>query len=264
MDQQQKIEAFNEVLSSIYQRNSWAMEKVSEWGKNKVKNDEVIIVTYSTGGSSGGNCYGGYTSRFDDSESEQIDSLVGNMSFCYDIDESLGKLYSKKDVEAVCTKFAEDIINGYSYFADYEEGYDYYGNYRSYKVASIDIAEFFEKVLNKEDFALFKTVFDERRIEQEKQDRIAKNLDTLKKINEQLAAFSQTQEKNRINLAKEIQHTEVLLEKLKKNLAGFDQQSEKESKQLIKQQKNLEQNLQADGFDYQAQAQNQTSKKKKK
>jgi hypothetical protein len=264
MDQQQKIEAFNEILSGIYQRNGWALEKVSEWGKNQVKNDEVIIVTYSTGGSSGGNCYGGYTSRFDDSESEQIDSLVDNMSFCYDFDEALGKVYTKKDVDAVCTKFAEDIVNGYSYFADYEEGYDYYGNYRAYKVASIEISAFFEKVLSHEDFALFKTVFDERHLEQEKQDRIAKNLEALKKVNEQLDEFSQTQDKNRANLEKEVQRTEALLEKLKKNLSGFDQQSEKESKQLIKQRKSLEQNLEADGVDYQAQAQTHANKKKKK
>lgn len=192
-----------------------------------------ILVEVTSGGSSGGDCYGGYTSRYDKDNYEMKSELSDDISYKLRfLCEHLGVNQDKLNKAVYET--ASDLVYNHSSITDTQEGGDYYGNHTNYCLYEVNILNFLENLVSANTFSElqnFASSYKEHADIELEAKKIKEHELTLLNLVENFAKKSdEEKEKLKTDLANyknKVIHTENLL-------AGFDLKMSKDKKDLEK------------------------------
>lgn len=201
-----------------------------------------VLVKCSPGGASGGNCYGGRSSDYYNSDSQQESELKSEIS--YQLRELCQLLnIDKKSFEDACQESASNLIGGYSYLDERSDSSDYYGNYTSYRVYQVDILKFFKPLINETNQREFEVLQGYIANYSQQQDIIFKEnvrISEINTLNEKIKNFDKEKNTQLTRLKTDIKDTNNRLTQLMKNLDDFEKNSEKERHSLEKKLKDLQ------------------------
>lgn len=214
-----------------------------------------ILVKNSPGGSSGGDCWGGYTSRYDNSQEEQISELYTEIKYKLDpLAEIIG--LNNAVFDKACSQKAQEIQ--YSEIgSDEDSGGDYYGNYIKYCIFEVNIINFFKPLISEitnakiNDFHYdiskvkekFESVKGFAANFKQKQDVlfVAKvKTQRQQELEDKIKNFDDTKKKAKDNLYKNITHYRESLNNLTSQLDQFEEVSNKELKKLKSELTNIQ------------------------
>ena len=215
-----------------------------------------ILVKNSPGGSSGGDCWGGYTSRYDNSQQEQISELYNEIKYkLRDISDALE--ISEPLFDKSCSEKAQEIQ--YSEIgSDEDSGGDYYGNYTKYCIFEVNILNFFKPLVSKiinaqiNDFhhdtpkvkANFEVLEGFAANFKQKQDVLftAKvKSERQQELEDKIKNFNDTKKKAKDTILKNIAHYRSALDSLTSQLDKFEDVSNKNLKKLKDDLKSIQQ-----------------------
>jgi hypothetical protein len=197
-----------------------------------------IIVKVSSGGSSGGDCWGGRSSSYDNSESEIKGDIVSELS--YYLKENLGL----SNVDDLLSEIAEELYSG-GYFDTSSDYGDYYGNYTSYTCYLLPFKTLFEKLkekslISEEDLDLCNTVFEEKSNEKAKELFITTTNNQFRELSESIAKFNQTKDDELNKIKNELKNARSIVERLEKKLDSFEKDKHQEHNRLLSRKSKME------------------------
>ena len=114
---------------------------------------ESMLVKAYIGGSRGGDCWGGHTCEYEESERNIIDSLASSVKYTL-------MHYFEDYIMVVPEEVIKEHISSYSrydYIAKNNDCSDYYGNYSEEALYEIPIYPLMKKLLDNEHFQIFKS-----------------------------------------------------------------------------------------------------------
>lgn len=234
-------EVWQAVLSYIYQSNSSVMTNMS----GSESYTDLILMSYRSGGSSGGNCYGDHTSSYSTDYSERASDLEGEFYFLEDLKTYIKQHGSKEQKEYFKEKIPE-IINNYTqslthdYIDEYETDCDYYGNYSAYHIVGANILNVMRDLLLPEDFTQFETVYEAMKPVEEHRLLIEHNLENYQEVVKDIDNFETTTRVQKAELEKNIKKQKDYLSTLEKKLTNFDKAAAKQKQVLENKKANLE------------------------
>lgn len=195
---------------------------------------DCVLVEASAGGSSGGDCYGGYTTRYDKNDSDIESDISDEITYKFrDLFHQLG--LSDEQLRKAAEEKASNLVSSYSHIADTDEGSgDYYGNYTSYRLFEVNVISFLEDLVDEntlhelQEFAS-DYVNDEDKKLHAQQLKLEENNLLL-----QLDNFDKKSQENKEKLKTDLSNYKKKITLTEKQLAGFDLQMTKDKKDLQK------------------------------
>lgn len=192
-----------------------------------------VMVEVTSGGSSGGDCYGGYTSRYDKNDADMQEEMFDEILYKFK-DLCLNFGISQESFKKVAKEKTENLLSAHSHITDTDEGGDYYGNYTSYRLYEINVLNLLDGLLDDNTF------HELQEFASDYSEKADKNLQQQQLKDEEINLLAQVEnfdnksdeEKTKLktNLAdykKKVVHIEKLL-------AGFDLKIAKDKKNLEK------------------------------
>lgn len=212
---------------------------------------DSVLVKNSPGGSSGGDCWGGYTSRYDNSQEKQTYDLYIDIKYKLN---PLAELIGLSDdvFDKASSDKAQEIY--YSDIGSTEDNDgDYYGNYTKYAIFEVNILKFFKplvleftKNLNR-DNSKVKTNFEvlEGFMANFKQKEDVLFVAKVKnqrqeELEDKIKTFDVNKKKAKDDIKNNIIRYKQILEGFTSGLENFEQVSSKELKKLKDELKSIE------------------------
>lgn len=229
-------EQIEKMISDYYSSNNYNSSAFN--GVTDEHFVDNIIVKVSSGGSSGGDCWGGRSSSYDNSESEIKGDMVSELS--YYLKENLGL----NRVDDLLTEIAEDLYSA-GYFDNSSDYGDYYGNYTSYSCYLLPFKTLFEKLkekelISEEDFDLCNIVFEEKRKEKAQELFIITTNNQYRELSEAITKFNQTKDDELSKIKNELKNARSLVERLEKKLDNFEKDKHQEHNRLLSRKNKME------------------------
>lgn len=205
-----------------------------------------VIIKYNTGGSSGGNCWGGQSSSYskdtDDRKEEAISNLASTIGSLFKYD------YYNKDqnekMNLLCSEFVNENWDSH-HLTSYGDYGDYYGNGSDYEVVGYPIENVLkflqEKNLIEEvDSKEIIVMVDERFKEKELAFNIKDSVIKLKKLNGDFKSFDEDMKKKLKGLEKKKEDLNKQVTNIDKEIKNFTKSKEDSFKSLKSEIKKLE------------------------
>lgn len=227
--------------------NQKFLNKVKEFAENldhkydidkyKLKESyaQSILVTATIGGSSGGDCWGGRSSDYEQSDSEIVNSLVSSVS--YNVMH-----YFSDYIMVEVDKTVQEHLNDYSrydYIAQQNDYSDYYGNYSSEGLYDIPVYPLMKKLLDDEHFQILKSYLSNQKNKIEKVFVDRKTSKRIEELNKKLETFEADKTKELSNLKENVERYEGILKSLKEDIKNFSSNKSKGLKLLQDELKSL-------------------------
>lgn len=230
--------------------NNMVEDNIYQISNKKVDDDILttsILFSIETGGSTGGDCWGGRTAGYDIGYDERKKNLFDSLKKYYHFDELfdnthivsntyMDKNYQESFVLACMDLAEKSYTSSVTSKSDY---YDYYGNGRDYDIIAINLHELMEKILSPSDFTLFEDAYKEFvPTILNKLDNTAKT-EQLIMVTQKITDFETQSNKDLSELQNDIKATQKRLQYLEKNYSNFNAQKEKTLASLVAQKEQL-------------------------
>lgn len=222
---QKSINIFKEFFQEKMGADPYDIEKFNLKGNYPL----LMMCQAETGGSSGGDCWGGRTSDYDKHESDIVDSIARDVQYklrglahSFNLDEEKIKTLSIEEAKSV----------RWSYVGSKEEGGDYYGNHTEYKMFPVDALKILKEVMDKKDYEILEGVASTVKLVK---DREYKSADLLKQEQElvnKIGAFVDVKSEELEKTKKALQDAKQRVVALTARLNSFDTQKSKEKSTL--------------------------------
>lgn len=232
-----KEKHFTEFFESIFSNNEYVIEK-KEVEQHYIV--DSILITIKTGGSSGGNCWGGRSCSFYIDYEDRRTEFVENLSYY----SPLTNLLSKGDYEDsneflnIFKNAAQEYCS--SAITTKSDYYDYYGNGSDYDVIAIPIFTLMKKILNPEDFSTLKKVYNYSKNQEISQLDFSAKIEELTQVTDKLVNFDKNNQNNLENIESNIASLKANLVKWETLKTNFTNNSRKEKEDLEKRKEALE------------------------
>ena len=191
---------------------------------------EGVTIEITAGGSSGGNCWGDRTCKYDVNDSEIKEELENSIKYYFD---KIQPSFSKSNIEDFIVKYSME----YNY-DNKSEGGDYYGNYTEYNVYELkflDILNYLEEQKLLEDdkekyLEIYHSIVDINIEKLKEQNR----LERIRTLEVSLANLDKNKSLNFQQLKQHEENLKKQLESVRQKIAKFDKDLEKEKQQIEK------------------------------
>lgn len=230
MSQNQKlINIFNEFLNTYAGRNSYI---TSNFKLNESFAD-CVLAQCSSGGSSGGSCWGGLSSPYENSDNTRATSLASNIAYNFSSLKFELNIDNKK-LQECSLKYAKKLISGHSYISEASDGGDYYGNYTKYLLYKVKLLEFIKPLIDQNQFEVLQGLISNHK----KQSEIAfQNNELLTKeaeILQQLRDFDENRKQEKKQLDDKLERLKGEIRYVENTIKNFNSKSDENKNALHK------------------------------
>ena len=227
-----------EFFENIFSNNKYVLEN-KEVEQHYIV--DSILVAIKTGGSSGGNCWGGRTCSFYVDYDDRKKELVETLEYYSPLRDLLSKgdYDSTSDFLNIFKNTAEEYCS--SSIASKADYYDYYGNGNDYDIVAIPVFNLMKKILNPEDFSTLKRVYSESKTQEVNELDLHAKIEELTQITDKLCNFEKNSQNNLQNIESNIANLKANLARWENLYTNFKQTTKNEKEALEKRKEELEQ-----------------------
>ena len=191
-----------------------------------------MMISAETGGSRGGDCYGGYTARYDKNDDDisrdiasDIQYKLRGLAHSFNLDE--------EKIKELSITAAENVR--WSYVGSKSYGGDYYGNNTTYKMFAVDVLPILKEVMKSEDYAIIQGVASTIKSVKDSEYRSADLLKQEQDLVNKIGAFPEVKSDERDKTEKALQDAKKRVADLTEYLKTFDTKKSKEKSNLTTQ-----------------------------
>lgn len=225
-------------LQDIFLSNAYRLK--NELNLHLENSVTLSLFEIKTGGSEGGDCWGGHTSPFSVNSEDQKDELIEDIryEFIKKVNTLVNHKYDEDRFDKILEKIAiENKYNSVTTFSSYG---DYYGNGSDYDVIGIPILDTLRKILDYTDYCTIESVFEEEKNNRLNELNSNKNKEDLEKVNKTINNFENNQAASLVKLKKELEDAQKRVTIIENKLSNFEKNQNKELKNLKKEKEDLE------------------------
>ena len=198
--------------------------------------EKSLYYKTETGGSKGGDCYGGRTSGYHVDSWDQAQNIGDNDPYIYAVEEHAPEYVSA--YRGRLSEIAYDMVEAGS-ISDDSDHSDFYGNYSEYGTFETSLMEFFKTVLNENDFQLFQAAFTQAfndvMLEVDENTRTQR----VENLEQQLRSFEHTGANNLVYLKQREEQVARELKDIRQQIAQFDKNQEANKAYILKELQQL-------------------------
>jgi hypothetical protein len=188
-----------------------------------------MMVSVDIGGSSGGNCWGDYSTQYDNSNSYIADCIARDIQYNL---RNIAQFFhlDEEKIKSISVEQSKSI--SFNAVATNTSSGDYYGNYTNYALFAVDVLNILKQVMTHQDYEVLQGFASNVKMLKDHEFKSSTLVKEEEEIVNKIESFSNTKKDELLKIKKSIEDTQKRLAFLQESLTNFEKTKLKEYSNL--------------------------------